>query len=542
MTVGNSSLISLLDLSDTFTGTADGSSNPNRPYQAAIQGPSAYVVEGLYGNLTRSWSNEFSFASDRNPNNPGFVDGTPPFPGHPLVNENVSGSGTITGFTQTGAAVDYGVPFGLRNKFVAQFDAVQTTDRIDITVNSSQGGLASSTGLSVFFRAPGGPYGEIGLYRAGVGETNTGLTSGISSTTAWNNYAVAFDRPNNRIEVFQNEVSRGTIDLNTFAGGAYKDFAINAVNFGGTGGNRVWTDNAQIGVPSPLPGPASLVSYWNFDESATGTGTAWDQIHANNGTFAGTATRTAGLVGIGAARFNDQNADAVNVGTGWNGLNNQFSFSTGIAIEALFTTNWNGADEAEIFRKEDGSNRILLSFQRASNINNAFGQLVGTAGVPGISLGLNIGGSYGEMDVAFDGLGGRPTLAQVADGRMHHVVATYDAASGVKSIWLDGSLIASVNLTPGSLITSGGGATAFIGSHSGSWEPFTGILDEVALYSQALSARDIAYHFDMVQGGFNYYHIPEPSAWTLGALMGAATLGAGALGRRRARGVRAART
>ena len=31
--------------------------------------------------------------------------------------------------------------------------------------------------------------------------------------------------------------------------------------------------------------PASLVSYWNFDESASGTAPALDQVDSNNGTF-----------------------------------------------------------------------------------------------------------------------------------------------------------------------------------------------------------------------------------------------------------------
>jgi len=519
VTVGNSSLIQWLDLSDTFTGYADGGSNSYRVYVPAIQPWQAYVVENVYGHASRSWSNAFSFASDRNPSNPGLVDGSPPFPGNPSVNENVSGSGTITGFTQTGNTVDYGVLYGLRNRFVVQFDAVQPYDRVDITVSNTQGGIADAQGLSVFFRRPTAGLPQIGLYRAGVGETDTGLTSGITGYT-WNNYAVYFDRITNRIEIFVNEVSRGVIDLNTFAGGAYKDFSIRAVNLGaspGSGGNRVWTDNAQIGLRQPVLHP-DLVAYWNFDESATGTGTAWDQAYANNGTFQGTAARTSGLIGQGAARFNQNATDAINVGNGQSGIDNLFSFTTGITIETLFATNWNGQSEAEFFRKEDGNNRILFSFQRGANINNNYGQLVGTAGVAGISLGLNVGGSYAEMDVALDGLDGRPTLAQVADGRMHHLVATYDAASGSKQMWLDGRLIAMLDLPDNQLITSGGSANAFIGSNGGSTEPFIGILDELAIYRRALSGEEILQHYAKLLQGMDYFWVPEPTGAELALL------------------------
>src|SRR5437762_8260878 len=53
--VGQSSLIGTLDYSDTFTGTDDGSANPSRPYQPAIQPSAAYVVESTYGNASRNF-------------------------------------------------------------------------------------------------------------------------------------------------------------------------------------------------------------------------------------------------------------------------------------------------------------------------------------------------------------------------------------------------------------------------------------------------------------------------------------------------------
>jgi len=61
------------------------------------------------------------------------------------------------------------------------------------------------------------------------------------------------------------------------------------------------------------------------------------------------------------------------------------------------------------------------------------------------------------------------------------VAATYDPASGVKSIYLDGVLIGTENRTPGTAVL-GGGAAAFTGSLGGSSGPFDGPLDEVAIY------------------------------------------------------------
>ena len=112
VTVGSSGLIAELDLSDTFTGTDDGGL-AGRPYVAA---PQAAVVEDTHGNVGRSWTTSFSFAQDPSAGGAGFVNGTPAYPGD-------ANSGSATGFTQTGNPVDYGVPFGLRNRFVVQFDA-----------------------------------------------------------------------------------------------------------------------------------------------------------------------------------------------------------------------------------------------------------------------------------------------------------------------------------------------------------------------------------------------------------------------------------
>lgn len=530
VTVGNSSLIGAIDLSDTFTGAPDGSSNALRVYVAAVQPAGAYTLENTYGHAARSWgAASFSFASD-GVGNPGFVDGSPIYPGNPVANNNTSGSGSGTGFTQTGGGVDYGVAYGLRNRFVAQFDAVQTGDRIDITSNSAAGGLASATGLSVFFRATGSAT-EIGLYRAGVGETTTGLLSGVTNGT-WNNYAVAFDRPNNRLEIFVNEVSRGSIDLNTFAGGAYANFATNAVNFGAgmaVGNNRTWTDNAQIGTlaSNPPPSVPGLVTYIPFDESPSGTGIAWDQVHANNGTFTGASTRTTGLVGTGAANITSAAANGVNIGSGNLGVDNTMSFTSGMTIEALFSSTSLTNNQHEIFRKEEG-NRILLSFQNGANINNGNGQFVGGVddNLPGISFGINTQTlGYREMDVELDGLNGRPTLADLNDGELHHIVATYDAMSGLKSIYIDGELIGQVDVGDNLDLITGGAANAFIGSSGGGSEPFSGIIDEFALYNRALTPAEIAAHFANAQAGLSYFaSVPEPASaalWCLAIAVGA---------------------
>ncbi len=118
----------------------------------------------------------------------------------------------------------------------------------------------------------------------------------------------------------------------------------------------------------------------------------------------------------------------------------------------------------EIFRKEDGEQRVLLAFQETGTI---------------LSLGLNIGG-YVECDATID-------PAQVLDGRWHYCVGTFDGK--VMRVYLDGREIGKAE-HPGSIL-AGGSAAGCIGSSNGG-ECFQGLIDEVRIYATALSAEEIA--------------------------------------------------
>ena len=274
-------------------------------------------------------------------------------------------------------------------------------------------------------------------------------------------------------------------------------------------GSTFWDDglfrNVRLRVADPvLDVQEGLVSYWNFDEEATGIDPVQDQPGGNLGVFESTAERTSGLIGSGAAQFNNTGGDAVNVGTG---DDNNFSFDTGITIEALIQTDWLGGDYDEIFRKEDGGNRLLFSFQDDPN-NGGANPPVDPG--PVLSFGLNVNG-YGELDLPLDGLDGRPTVDDLADGETHHVIASYDSETGEKSIWIDGEKLWSVDLGAGSLISSGGVAQATIGNVGpNGGEPFTGVIDEVAIWNRALTVDEIAAHYANVLSGSSYFSGGDP--------------------------------
>ncbi|GEM_PF-6716874 len=141
----------------------------------------------------------------------------------------------------------------------------------------------------------------------------------------------------------------------------------------------------------------------------------------------------------------------------------------------------------EIYRKEDGTDRHLLSFQNPANCAGGGG----TGGC--ISFGISTGGTYAELDV---------NIAAVDwENGWHHVVATYDGA--VKAIYRDGVLIGSVAAS-GAIGTTGT-ASALIGSSSGASEFFNGNLDEVAVYNKAKTATEVQNDYLYRYGSYLNY-------------------------------------
>jgi hypothetical protein len=266
VTAGSSTLFSVPDYLDSFTGTASGGI-PGRPYVAAPL-PS-YPIEVNFGNPSTHYiqqvGSEFSIAGDADPGPQAFVQTGGGGPAYPTsLGGNASGAGSDTGFTQTGggpANLGYGIDYSLRDEYVVQFDAIQVDDRIDITsgdVPTGNSFIAASNSISVFFRGNG--TGQVSVYNGAVDNVVPGMNTGIAAWNApanggqsrWYNYAVRFDRPDNEIEIYVDQNSLGVIDLDTFAGGAYSagfsnKFVSVSAGLGDNTRDRVWTDNFQVG-------------------------------------------------------------------------------------------------------------------------------------------------------------------------------------------------------------------------------------------------------------------------------------------------------
>ncbi|MBA2117837.1 LamG-like jellyroll fold domain-containing protein [Bremerella alba] len=250
--------------------------------------------------------------------------------------------------------------------------------------------------------------------------------------------------------------------------------------------------------------------YWNFESPTP----LRDLVHGEEIQLGSSAKHVSGLIGDGALAFDNSYHSYGQVlgGTGPQVGTGRFAVTHGISIEVVCTSKWSGEwqDYDEIFRKEDGDCRILLSFQ----LDDFDYSVPEIPTGPCLSFGLNLADKgYDELDMPLDGKNGRPTVEEMTDGRPHHIVATYDFFTGRKSIYIDGRLRFEHVYPKGMLILSGGPAPARIGNlhRSGDVqgiEPYHGVIDEVAYYDFALTPEEIAAHYERVSQGKDYFGIP----------------------------------
>jgi len=129
------------------------------------------------------------------------------------------------------------------------------------------------------------------------------------------------------------------------------------------------------------------------------------------------------------------------------------------------------------------------------------------------------GGNAARFWVSIPGLGfvnSGDGTTNVADGEWHYVVGTYD--SSFVRVYVDGVEESSAAYS-GTLVSDN--SPLWIGAYPG--EAWTGMIDEVAVYTRALSPGEITSHY---QAGM----VPEPSTLVLAAL---GALGLAAFGWRR---------
>lgn len=118
-------------------------------------------------------------------------------------------------------------------------------------------------------------------------------------------------------------------------------------------------------------------------------------------------------------------------------------------------------------------------------------------GVRGIQFKMNADGTLQLLvfDRSNGGIFNYITGGTINDGKPHHCAATYDNVT--IRVYVDGVQVASVAFANGALGQNG--AAMAIGRNQGGVNYFNGTIDEVAIYTTALSAARIAAHAAAVQ-------------------------------------------
>ncbi len=108
------------------------------------------------------------------------------------------------------------------------------------------------------------------------------------------------------------------------------------------------------------------------------------------------------------------------------------------------------------------------------------------------------------------------STSAINTGSFVHVAVTYDIATGVKRLYVNGTLQATETVTPTALNARN---LLFLGANDFDGRYFTGVLDDFQFYNQALTADEVSFAFNHP----GQVAVPEPSTVALLAL-GAALL------------------
>lgn len=213
----------------------------------------------------------------------------------------------------------------------------------------------------------------------------------------------------------------------------------------------------------------SPLAYWRLDETSGATQFSDASGNSHPATISGTPSySTTHYVENGSVQFSGTQYGSAASGT-WCGTMSSYS------IEAWFATTVTGV-------------KMLVSYDNSGaspgTATRVFMLYVENGAVRFTPLMSS--GSYVQL---------LSPSATYNDGLWHHAVGTWDGTTA--KLYVDGSQVTSAALS--GTTTSGGGQPILIGTGNnnapGNYLQYTGYLDEVALYSSALTSTQISTHF-----------------------------------------------
>ncbi len=221
-------------------------------------------------------------------------------------------------------------------------------------------------------------------------------------------------------------------------------------------------------LAQPAGCPTGMTGYWKFDEISGGPYD--DFFGSNNATCSNCPTTVVGKLGNGLD---------------FDGLND------GVDVTDDDSFDWNATSfTIEFWMRSSGC--VCTTPVNGYTCNQV---IVGRTNAPWW-IGVNCEtGNVGKLRCYFGNVD-LYSNAFVNNDVWHHVVFQYDSSAGQYRLYIDGSLDNSVSAAGGN---RAGTAPITLGYFSGAYR-YYGLLDELALYNQALSLSDIQSHWNSGSG------------------------------------------
>jgi hypothetical protein len=251
----------------------------------------------------------------------------------------------------------------------------------------------------------------------------------------------------------------------------------------------------------PVKVQAQLLSQWHFNE--TSGNIAFDSVGTNHGILSATGSNFAPGQGIqgGAIQLSIPNNGLVNMGNIFN-----FDGTTSFSLIAWVKVN-----------NPSGSTLGMIPLSRHSGgFQNGYFLAVNDTGD-------GLAGSSTKAHLYSSGQLTPPSTIVVNDGSWHQIIGVHNVGAGVEQLYVDGQFQSSNSLnnpfnTQNVPFLIGGTTSGGITNGT-----YTGLVDEVSVYGNALSGFEINSIYLATTA------VPEPSS----LLLGACGLAGGVLWRRR---------
>jgi len=222
-------------------------------------------------------------------------------------------------------------------------------------------------------------------------------------------------------------------------------------------------------TPTPpvcTPPPSGMVSWWPAE------GDANDIQDGNDGTLENSAGFATGEVGQ-AFSFDGSNQDVAI------GDPNNLKLTTGLTLDAWVNPSAVQGSSGDLV------GGIITKWAQSFPGGDSWATWIRNNGSGGYSLAADLSGGsgVGESGVYFGGT--------IPINSWTHVAATYDSASSVLTLYVNGvSVVSAVAFTPGTLIEATD-AAVYIGSEPTAQRYFPGLIDEVEVFNRALTGIEV---------------------------------------------------